>query len=119
MKTQTLSKPVWLKYTEEEVKDIIIAIAKKNPEMTSEKIGLMLRDTYGIPKVKIYKLKINKVLKEKNLYKNPDLTNLTKKVAKLEAHLINNRQDKKTKRAENITKAKLKTVKEYLERKEN
>ena len=53
-----LAKPVWLKYTEKEVKEIILNIIKKQPEITSEKIGLILRDTFGIPKTKIYGFKI-------------------------------------------------------------
>jgi len=112
-----ITKPVWLKYTEKEVKDIIVAIAKKDPEITAEKIGLILRDTYGIPKTKIYKLKIGKVLKEAGLYQEPNLKNLTTKTEKLEAHIKKNNQDKRTKRSLTITKAKLKKTKEYLAKK--
>src|SRR3972149_6288165 len=96
---KTYMKPVWLKYTEQEVKDIILKIAERNPNITSEKIGLILRDTYGIPKTKIYRLKISDVLKEKNLYKNPDLKNLEEKILKIENHLEKHKKDKKTKRS--------------------
>ena len=58
--SEELEKPVWLKYTEEEVKAIIQKLAGQG--LTSEKIGLILRDQYGIPKVKIYKIKIKDVL---------------------------------------------------------
>jgi ribosomal protein S15P/S13E len=116
-KPTTKEKPVWLKYTEKEIKDIVLNLAKKDPELTSEKIGLILRDTYGIPKVKLYGLKIGKILKEANLYKNPNLKNITKKVEKLETHLKNNKQDKRTGRSLIITKAKLKKTKEYLAKK--
>ena len=44
VKTKKIEKPVWLKYTEQEIKDIILSIAKKQPELTAEKIGLILRD---------------------------------------------------------------------------
>ena len=54
--SKTIEKPVWLKYTEKEVKEIVLAIAKKQPETTAEKIGLILRDSYGIPKTRIYGL---------------------------------------------------------------
>jgi ribosomal protein S15P/S13E len=114
----TIEKPVWLKYTEKEVKDIILSIAKKQPEFTSEKIGLVLRDTYGIPKTKIYGMKIGQVLQEAGLYKNPDLLNLESKTEKLKKHLENNKQDKKTGRAFTITRAKLKKTKEYIAKKE-
>jgi len=112
----TLKKPVWLKYTEGEVKEIILKIAEKNPDITSEKIGLILRDSYGIPKVSIYNLKIGKVLKEAGKYQNPDLKNLTNKSSKLEKHLLRNHGDKRTHRSSIITRAKLKKVKDYLAR---
>ena len=110
----TMQKPVWLKYTEAEVKEIILKIIEKSPELTSEKIGLVLRDNYGIPKVGIYGLKISEVLQEAGKYKFPDKENLQAKTAKLEKHLIKNIHDQKTKRSLIITKAKLKKVNEYL-----
>jgi len=109
-----LNKPVWLKYTESEVREIILKIAEKNPGMTTEKIGLILRDTYGIPKTKIFGFKISDILKEKNLYQNPDLKNISEKVGKLEKHLSKNKGDKKTGRALIRTKARHKLIKEYL-----
>ena len=115
---QTLAKPVWLKYTEQEVKDIILALAKRDPNLTAEKIGLTLRDTYGIPKTKIYGLKIGKVLREADLYTNPDQINLNKKVETLKKHVEKNKQDKRTHRALMINLAKLKKNKDYLAKKE-
>jgi ribosomal protein S15P/S13E len=111
----TLKKPVWLKYVDEEVKEIILKIVEKDPNITAEKIGLILRDNYGIPQTRIYNLKISEILKKANKYKSPDLENLEKKVKKLESHLSKNKQDKRTGRALIITKAKLKKVKDYLQ----
>lgn len=113
-KSKKIDKPVWLKYTDKEVKEIILNLIKKDSEITSEKIGLVLRDTYGIPKTKIYGFKINQVLKEAKLDKSADLKNLKNKVKKLEVHLEKNKQDKKTQRALMITKAKLRKVEKYL-----
>jgi len=110
----TMKKPVWLKYTEDEVKEIILKIAEKQPELTAEKIGLVLRDSYGIPKVAIYGLKISDVLKKEGKYISPDLKNLEGKTANLEKHITKNKQDQHTKRSLIITKAKLKKVREYL-----
>jgi ribosomal protein S15P/S13E len=114
----TMKKPVWLKYTSDEVKQIVLKLVEKDPEMTAEKIGLVLRDNYGIPKVSLFDLKISKILKEAGKYKSPDLANLEKKNKKLENHIIKNHGDKKTKRSLIITKAKLKILKDYFKKSE-
>ncbi len=113
-KAKKQDKPIWLKYTEEEVKEIVLKLAGKG--LTTEKIGLTLRDTYGIPRVKLYNLKLNKILKEKDLYQSPDLKNLKAKVEKVEKHLEKNKQDQRSKRARIISKAKEKKQKEYQEK---
>jgi len=102
------------KYSESEVKEIILKIVEKNPGITTEKIGLILRDTYGIPKTKIFGFKIGDVLKEKNLYQDPDLKNVGEKVIKLEKHLSKHKGDKKTGKSLIKTKARHKLIKEYL-----
>jgi ribosomal protein S15P/S13E len=112
-KTQ-MKKPVWLKYTESEVKEIILKIIEKDQSLTAEKIGLVLRDNYGIPSTRIYGFKIGQVLKEAGKYKSPDLENIRIKTEKLEKHINKNRQDQRTKRSLIITKAKLKTTKDHL-----
>lgn len=112
-KPEKIEKPVWLKYTEDEVKEIILKLAEKG--LTSEKIGLVLRDQYGIPKTKIYNIKIGGVLKEKNKFVEPALLNLQKKTERIEEHHKKNKQDKKAGRALIIVKAKLKKVNDYLE----
>src|SRR3989344_6877820 len=109
-KPSKIEKPVWLKYTEEEVKAIILKLANKG--MTAEKIGLVLRDQYGIPKVKIYELKIKKILEEKNKYEEPAIKNLNEKAVKIEKHYNKHKKDKKAERSMIITKAKLKKIKD-------
>ena len=115
-KSETIEKPVWLKYTEDEVKAIIIKLANKG--LTSEKIGLALRDQYGIPKAKLFNIKIKKVLEEKEKFSEPTLLNLNAKLEKLIAHEKKNKQDKKAGRALIITKAKLKKRNECQARKQ-
>lgn len=109
-----LEKPVWLKYTKEEVKAIILKLAGK--ELTAEKIGLTLRDQYGIPDVKIYGLKVKEVLKDK--FEEPTVINLKKKLEKVIDHYKKNKQDKNAERSLVITKAKLKKREDYLKKKQ-
>jgi small subunit ribosomal protein S15 len=110
-----MEKPVWLKYTEEEVKAIILKLGNKG--LTSEKIGLTLKDQYGIPKTKIYGFKIKEVLKEKGKYEDSNIKNLKASVEKVQAHYKKHKGDKKAERSLTITKAQLKKREEYLARK--
>jgi len=109
-----IEKPVWLKYTQKEVEAIILKLAEKG--ITAEKIGLILRDQYGIPKVKLYNLKIKKVLKDK--FQEPTTLNLKSKLAKIIEHYKKNKQDKKAERSLIITKAKLKKREDYAKKKQ-
>ena len=109
--TLELKNPLWLKYTKEEIQKIILKLANKG--ITAEKIGLTLRDQYGIPKVKLYGLKIKKVLEDN--FKEPALTNLEKKSQNLDEHVKKNKHDRKANRSLTITKAKLKRIKDFLE----
>ena len=111
--TNKIEKPAWLKYTAEEVKAIILKLANKG--LTTEKIGLVLRDQYGIPKAKIYNIKISKILKEK--FQEPTTINLETKLQKIIKHYGKNKQDKTAERSLIITKAKFKKRKDYLDKK--
>ena len=106
---QKLEKPSWLKLTEKEVKDLILKIAETEP--SAEKIGLILRDQYGVPDVKIYGLKINKVLGPK--FVEPTSKNHSTKLEKVIGHYKKNKQDKRAERSLIITKAKLKKITDY------
>jgi len=114
-KTKQPEKPVWLKYSEEEVKAIIFKLANKG--LTAEKIGLTLRDQYGIPNVKLFNLKIKKVLEEQDKFQEPTTKNLDDKLQKVIQHYKKNKQDKNAERSLIITKAKLKKRKDYAEKK--
>jgi len=112
---QEIEKPVWLKYTEEEVKAIIHKLAGQG--LSAEKIGLILRDQYGIPRAKLYGLKIEKVVKEKQETEEASILNLRKKLDEVINHYKKNKQDKNAERSLIITKSKLKKREEYEEKK--
>jgi len=104
-------KPVWLKTTDKEVESLVIKLASQGN--TNEKIGLILRDQYGIPTTKIYGKRISQILKENKIDKDPDLENLKKRVDNLKKHAENNKQDKATKKALSIKEAKIKKLLQY------
>ena len=110
-----IEKPVWLKFTKEEIEAIILKLAEKG--LTAEKIGLVLRDQYGVPKAKIYDIKISKILKQKDKYEEPTNKNLKIKLDKVINHYKKNKQDKTAERSLIITKAKLKKRDDYKKKK--
>ena len=114
-KSSKTEKPLWLKYSEEEVKSIVLKLANKG--LTAEKIGLVLRDQYGIPKVKLYNLKIKRILEEKEKYEEPTNKNLQSKLDKVITHYKKNKGDKVAGRSLIITKAKLKKREDYAKKK--
>ncbi len=106
--------PTWVSYKANEVEALIVKLAKQ--EMSSSKIGLVLRDSYGIPDVKlVIGKKIGQVLKEKELVKKlpEDLTFLIQKHIKEMAHFEGNHHDMVAKRGMQLTEAKIRRLGKY------
>jgi len=80
----------------ENIEEIIIALAKK--EKSPAKIGLILKEKYGLTKTKAIGKKITKILKENNIEYDDDLIIVNKKISNLEEHIKKNKQDKRAKR---------------------
>ncbi len=111
-------KPLWVKYSKKEVEQIIIKLAKEG--LTSAKIGLKLRDVYGIPDAKIITgKKISKILEENNLMPEIpfDLLDLMRKSVKIRKHLESNNKDLKNKRSLQLTEAKILRLSKYYKKK--
>jgi len=115
---KTLEKPVWLKYSEKEVKKIVLDLFDQGHSI--EKIGLILKDKYGIPRVKLFGLKIKRIVEEakKEKCEEPTILNLKKKLDKIIQHYKKNKQDKNAERSLIITKAKLKKRADYHKKRE-
>jgi len=111
-------KPYWLKTEAKEVEDLVIQLAKK--EMPPTKIGLVLRDTYGIPSVKmITGKKIQKIISEQGLEtKNEDIKALEKRAKMLRQHLEKNKQDKVARRGLRLTESKLSRLRKHAAKKQ-
>ncbi len=92
MKQET-TKPAWLKLSEKEVEDLVLTLAKQN--ITTEKIGLILRDQHGIPTTRVYGKKISQIIKQAGLEPKSAFYNAEKRVESLKKHIAKNKQDKK------------------------
>jgi len=110
--------PTWLRYTSEEVEAIVVRLAREgNPP---SKIGVILRDQYGVPLVKpLVGKKIVQILQENELAPPmpEDLDTLLRRASRLRAHLERNRGDRFNKRALLVVEAKIRGVAEYYKRK--
>ncbi|MDD2444660.1 MAG: 30S ribosomal protein S15 [Candidatus Nanoarchaeia archaeon] len=107
---EQLEKPTWVKMSEEELKKIILELSDK---YSPSQIGIILRDQYAIPTVKIFGKKLQAYLKELNIEINEDLENATKKVENLKEHFKNNVTDKKAKHKLQRAQARLNITKKY------
>ena len=106
-----VEKPDKLKNNE--IENLIIKLAKQ--DIVPEKIGLILRDSYGIPDVKdMIGRSVSQVLKQKDMLKLPsDIMHLIKKLGSLEKHFKENKQDMTAKRSIQITKSKIRKLTKY------
>jgi small subunit ribosomal protein S15 len=90
------TKTDWVKAKPDEVKKLIVELAKQNNP--PEKIGLILRDQHGIPKAKIFGKKISQILKENDIHMNSEYENLSKKIEMLKKHTAKHKHDYTAKR---------------------
>jgi len=110
--------PGWVDLSPEEIEDIMVKLAKKGEPPS--KIGIILRDQYGIPLAKYFtKKKITKSLEERGIkYDIPeDLMNLIKKAVRIYDHLQENKKDMVSKRALQLTEAKIRRLADYYKSK--
>ena len=85
------TKPGWVKMSLEEMEKTIIELAKEGE--TPAKIGIILRDKYGLPNSKLFGKRITKVLKEKRIKYKGEREILDNKVEKLRSHILNHKHD--------------------------
>lgn len=86
-----MTKPSWVDYSNEEIEEMILKFTREG-KSTSE-IGIILRDTYGIPSVKeVTGERINQILKRNGQAKEypEDLMNLIKRAINIRDHLSEN-----------------------------
>mmetsp|Transcript_12736 Transcript_12736/g.22521 ORF Transcript_12736/g.22521 Transcript_12736/m.22521 type:complete len:153 (-) Transcript_12736:2412-2870(-) len=89
------SAPSWCKATSTEVNDSICKLARKG--MTPSQIGVVLRDSNGIPQVSsVTGSKILRILKASGLAPDipEDLYHMIKKAVSIRKHLERSRKDK-------------------------
>lgn len=107
----------WMNYKEKEVELLVVKLAKEGNQ--TSKIGLVLRDTYGIPDVKaVTGSSISDILEKKKLLpKLPEnLTDLLKRIIELQKHLELNKKDMVGKRGLQLTESKVRRLVKYYKK---
>jgi small subunit ribosomal protein S15 len=110
-------KPTWVSFKQKEVEMLVVKLAKQG--FSPSKIGLHLRDSYGIPSVKaITGKKVNALLKEKSLAKKlpEDLTALIKRAIEIRKHVAILKKDYTAKRGLTLTESKIKRLVKYYKK---
>jgi len=115
MTKANMAKPSWLKLNEEELKKIIVELSER---YDAPKIGLVLRDQYGIPTTRVYGKKLSVYLSEINKNSRPELKNAEKKTEKLKKHLVKNVTDKKAKHKLQKAESRLNLVRKYFKKRD-
>ena len=112
------SKHVWMKYKTDEIEKIVIKLAKEGK--SSAKIGLTLRDQYGIPDVKkATKKNISQIMRENDVYPPlpEDLIDLMRRASLVRKHLESNKRDKHSRRGLNLIESKIHRLTKYYKKK--
>ena len=110
-------KRSWVRYDKKELEQIIIKL--RNQEKTQSEIGLILRDTYGVPDVRpVLGKKLGKFLKENKLEGElpEDLINLIKKDILIMKHRETNKKDMPSKRGLILTESKINRLVKYYKK---
>ncbi|MFY1112381.1 MAG: 30S ribosomal protein S15 [Methanosarcinaceae archaeon] len=106
--------PEWCKVSAEEATGVVLDLWKQG--VATSEIGMILRDRYGVPDVKLLTgKKITAILKENNVAPNvpEDLYNLIVKALGLRKHLAINKKDVHNKRSLQLTESKIRRLVKY------
>ncbi len=106
--------PTWVPLNATDIEGIVEKMAKDG--VGSARIGLVLRDQYGVPDVKLATGKtVSDIMKEKGAYSAlpEDLSNLMRRAIALNAHLKDNPRDIANKRGLALIEAKIRRLERY------
>lgn len=103
----------WVKYKPKEMEEIVVKLGKQG--LQSAQIGLVLRDQYGIPTVRMNKTRISHILEDNKLSPEvpDDLFNLLRKAVSLHAHMDAHKKDSTSKRGLELTESKIRRLAKF------
>jgi len=106
--------PAWVTLNATEVEDLIVKMARDG--YTSARIGLMLRDQYGVPDVRLLTSRcITEIMKDKGVAPAlpEDLSSLMRRAIALNVHLRENKGDHSNRRGLQLIESKIRRLEHY------
>ena len=113
-----LEKPVWVELSPDEVENEVVKLARKG--LSKSMIGTIMRDSQGVPLVKIVVgKKVSQILEEHDIKPvlPEDLASLVRRALNIRKHLETNHKDLETKKGLNRTESKIYRLIKYYKRK--
>jgi small subunit ribosomal protein S15 len=109
--------PEWVPLSATEIEGFIVQFTEQG--YTSARIGLVLRDQYGVPNVKLATGRtVTEIMVEKGVMPDlpEDLSNLMRRAISLNVHVKNHRGDFSNQRGLNLIEAKIRRLERYYKR---
>jgi len=106
--------PSWISVKPKEIEMLAVKYAKEGK--SPSKIGLYLRDEYGVPNVKVVTGKtVKQILQEKHLLPElpEDMMALMRRAVLIRKHLAENKKDMSAKRGLQLTESKVNRLAKY------
>ena len=113
-----LEKPVWVELSPTEVENEVVKLARRGNSKSM--IGTILRDSRGVPLVKVVTgKKISQILETHDITAPlpEDLTNLVRKASNIRKHMETNHKDLEGKKGLNRTESKIYRLIKYYKKK--
>lgn len=107
--------PEWVPLSATEVEEMVVQLYRRGTTMAH--IGIVLRDQYGVPSIKLVTgKKVGDILEQNKLQPSfpEDLINLIRRAMNLRNHIVDNKKDKSSRRGLNLIESKIRRYSKQL-----
>lgn len=108
------SAPYWLAYSPDEIEEIALRLNKDG--ISKSEIGIILRDQYGVPSVRLVTgKKLTRLLRDNDIQEDfpEDFLLLMRKAVNLRDHLSKNKSDVGAKEGLELVEAKIRRLQKF------
>jgi small subunit ribosomal protein S15 len=109
--------PEWVPLSATEIEDLIVRFTEQG--YTSARIGLVLRDQYGVPDIRLATGKTaTEIMREKGVMPDlpEDLSNLMRRAISLNVHVKSHKGDFSNQRGLSLIEARIRRLERYYKR---